>query len=46
LIFNLNGKKEQLSKLCSQIDLMLTLFGYLGWNYETELYGKDVNKWN
>lgn len=46
LIFNLDGKKDQLNQLCSQIDLMPTLFGYLGWNYETELYGKDVNKMN
>ncbi len=28
----------------SQIDLMPTLFGYLGWDYNTALYGKDINQ--
>lgn len=44
LIYNLPQPSQTISKLASQIDLMPTLFGYLDWNYETELYGKDINK--
>ncbi|WP_410220124.1 LTA synthase family protein [Pedobacter sp.] len=44
LIYNLDNRKEEIGKLCSQIDLLPTLLGYLNWNYQTELYGKDVNK--
>lgn len=44
-IFNLKTETNQeINKLASQIDLMPTLFGYLGWSYETELFGKDINK--
>lgn len=43
MIYNLNGQKGEISKVVSQIDLMPTVFGYLKWNYETELYGKDIN---
>ncbi|MBW8523983.1 sulfatase-like hydrolase/transferase [Chryseobacterium chendengshani] len=35
---------EKINRLTSQIDLMPTLFGYLGWNYNTSLYGKDINQ--
>jgi len=42
LIFNLHLPASQINRLTSQIDLMPTLFGYLHWNYSTELYGMDV----
>jgi phosphoglycerol transferase MdoB-like AlkP superfamily enzyme len=42
LIYNLHQPASQISRLTSQIDLMPTLFGYLNWNYTTELYGMDV----
>ncbi|CAM4443763.1 LTA synthase family protein [Flavobacterium terrigena] len=42
LIYNLNTKPEKVEKLVSQIDIMPTLFGYLNWNYNTSLYGKDI----
>lgn len=44
IIFNLHQPYQKISRLTSQIDLMPTLFGYLGWNYKTELYGKDINQ--
>jgi phosphoglycerol transferase MdoB-like AlkP superfamily enzyme len=44
IIYNLDHRKESINKLCSQIDLMPTLFGYLNWDFETELYGKEINK--
>ena len=44
IIFNLNHSPEKIDRLTSQIDLMPTLFGYLGWNYNTSLYGKDINQ--
>lgn len=34
--------KKNLSNLCSQIDVMPTLFGLLNWNYETLGYGHDM----
>ena len=37
------NQKQKINKLVSQIDLMPTVFGYLNWNYQTELYGKDIN---
>lgn len=40
IIYNLPQKAEKINRLTSQIDLMPTLFGYLGWNYTTSLYGK------
>ncbi|MDO7742502.1 MAG: LTA synthase family protein [Pedobacter sp.] len=33
---------QQITKMCSQIDLYPTLFSLLGWTYESNLYGKDV----
>ncbi|SEP92072.1 LTA synthase family protein [Flavobacterium urocaniciphilum] len=42
LIYNLPTKPEKINKLVSQIDIMPTLFGYLNWNYNTSLYGKDI----
>ncbi|MCY0968337.1 LTA synthase family protein [Chryseobacterium sp. CY353] len=45
IIYNLPKQKPtKIARLTSQIDLMPTLFGYLGWNYTTNLYGKDINK--
>ena len=45
IIYNLPLQKtEKINRLTSQIDLMPTLFGYLGWDYTTSLYGKDIHK--
>lgn len=44
IIYNLHQKPEKIERLTSQIDVMPTLFGYLGWNYNTSLYGKDINQ--
>ena len=44
-IFNLKDvKSTEIDKLSSQIDLFPTLFGYLNWNYESNAFGKDINK--
>ncbi len=43
IVINLPGNKPKvIDQLCSQIDLYPTLFGLLGWNYQSSLYGKDV----
>ncbi|WP_332452719.1 LTA synthase family protein [Chryseobacterium aquaticum] len=44
IIYNLPHQQERIDRLTSQIDLMPTLFGYLGWSYNTSLYGKDINQ--
>ncbi|UZT98253.1 LTA synthase family protein [Chryseobacterium fluminis] len=45
IIYNLPDQKPtRINRLTSQIDLMPTLFGYLGWSYTTSLYGKDINQ--
>jgi phosphoglycerol transferase MdoB-like AlkP superfamily enzyme len=45
IIYNLPEQQPtRIDRLISQIDLMPTLFGYLGWNYNTSLYGKDINQ--
>ena len=45
LIYNLkNNAPEKVAKLCSQIDLFPTLFGYLNWSYESQFFGKDISK--
>ncbi|RIJ46736.1 alkaline phosphatase family protein [Maribellus luteus] len=45
LIYNLpHVAPQKVDKLCSQIDVMPTLFGYLNWDYSTSLYGKDIAK--
>ncbi len=44
IIYNLPQTAEKIDRLTSQIDLMPTLFGYLGWNYTTSLYGKDIHQ--
>ena len=44
-IYNLqNINHEEVNKLSSQIDVFPTLFGYLNWTYETNLFGKDISK--
>ena len=43
MIYNLpNQMPTEITKLCSQIDLFPTVFGYLNWSYETQLFGRDV----
>jgi phosphoglycerol transferase MdoB-like AlkP superfamily enzyme len=44
IIYNLPRQPQKIERLTSQIDLMPTLFGYLNWNYNTALYGKDINQ--
>ncbi len=42
-IFNVpNVAPEQIHKLCSQIDLFPTLFSLLKWDYNSNLFGKDI----
>ena len=44
-IYNLKGEApKDVNKLCSQVDLFPTLFGYFNWTYESQLIGKDVSK--
>ena len=44
-IYNLhNTLPKEVNKLSSQIDLFPTLFGYLHWSYESNLFGKDISK--
>ena len=43
IILNLPQKGRQvMDKMCSQIDIYPTLFGMLGWKYESNLYGKNL----
>ncbi|MEJ2883282.1 LTA synthase family protein [Pedobacter sp. GR22-6] len=43
LILNLPEKRTgKIDQMCSQIDLYPTLFGILGWKYESNLYGQNV----
>jgi len=43
-IYNLpDSTPQKVAKLSSQIDIMPTLFGYLNWDYQTALYGKDIS---
>ena len=44
IIYNLPHQPQKINRLTSQIDIMPTLFGYLNWNYTTQLYGKDINQ--
>lgn len=41
MIYNA-GKAFKVNKLCSQIDLMPTVFSYLNWEYTSAFYGKDI----
>ncbi|PCJ22667.1 MAG: sulfatase [Flavobacteriales bacterium] len=44
-IYNLNNQPHQdIKKLCSQIDIFPTLFGYFNWTYESQLIGRDISK--
>lgn len=44
-IFNLkNQKPKEINKLSSQIDIFPTLFGYLNWSYQSNLFGIDITK--
>ena len=38
-----NAPKTKIVKQASQIDFFPTLFGYLGWEYRSNFYGKDIN---
>ncbi len=44
IIYNLHQKPAIINRLTSQIDLMPSLFGYLGWDYNSALFGKDINQ--
>lgn len=33
---------QQIGTLCSQIDLLPTVFGLMDWSYESRFYGKDI----
>lgn len=42
-IVNLPQERHQkISKLCSQIDLLPTLFSLMHWNYDSDFFGKNV----
>lgn len=44
-IYNLPEQEPKATKkICSQIDIFPTLFGYLNWTYESQLIGKDISK--
>lgn len=43
IVLNLKGTGGMvIDKMCSQIDLYPTLFSLMGWNYESNLYGKNT----
>lgn len=43
MILNLDGAEQQhVEKLCSQIDIFPTLFAQLHWDYESNLFGRDI----
>ena len=43
MIVNLPGvANTKIEKMCSQIDLYPTLFKLMGWDYESNFFGKDV----
>lgn len=44
IIYNLSDEAKVINRLTSQIDLLPTLFGYLNWSYNTDLYGLDINQ--
>ena len=47
MILNLpDGQAQKIDTQCSQIDMFPTLFGLLGWEYSSNLFGKDVLKMN
>ncbi|MFK5879622.1 MAG: sulfatase-like hydrolase/transferase [Flavobacteriaceae bacterium] len=38
-----NTAPNKIESIASQIDFFPTLFGYLGWNYQSDFYGRDIN---
>ena len=42
IIYNLRTKPVALKQVCSQIDIYPTFFSLLHWNYESNLFGKNV----
>ncbi|MFC2109377.1 LTA synthase family protein [Bacteroidota bacterium] len=45
MILNLpNQENTEVDKLCSQMDVFPTLFGYLNWTYISNSYGQDIRK--
>ena len=45
MIINLPGQENTVvNKLCSQMDVFPTLFGYLNWTYKSNSYGQDIRK--
>jgi len=44
IIYNLNNEKGVIKTMCSQMDLMPTLFGLLNWSYDSEFIGQDVTR--
>lgn len=47
LIYHLpNTPPAIIKKQASQIDIFPTLFGYLNWTYNSNFYGKDINKFS
>ncbi len=45
MIYNLpNINPQKVNKLSSQIDIFPTLFGYLNWDYSSNLFGVDITK--
>lgn len=42
IVVNLPMMPKSIDQLCSQIDLYPTLFALFNWNYQSNLYGKDV----
>ncbi|WP_139956863.1 LTA synthase family protein [Flavicella sediminum] len=39
-----NQENKEVEKLCSQMDIFPTLFGYLNWTYTSNSYGQDIRK--
>ncbi|RAJ81845.1 phosphoglycerol transferase MdoB-like AlkP superfamily enzyme [Chitinophaga dinghuensis] len=43
MVYNVPGQAPQeISAMCSQLDIYPTLLGLLHWNYDSNLYGKNV----
>ncbi len=43
ILVNLDGSRGyKITRQCSQIDVMPTLFSFLGWNYDNNFFGRDV----
>ncbi|MFA5329117.1 MAG: LTA synthase family protein [Prolixibacteraceae bacterium] len=37
-------RPQEITKLCSQIDVAPTLLGVMNWSYKTKFFGKDITK--